>query len=101
MQPKSIERIPGGIKLLWADGSAHEFSAQELRRRCPCAVCKEIPERDEIGLPLHGLPAEGVGIAAAHPVGWYALQFQFTDGHDTGIYSYELLRKWGQARSES
>jgi DUF971 family protein len=44
-------------------------------------------------LPPSALPPGKMEILSAKPVGWYALQFTFSDRHDTGIFSYELLRE--------
>jgi Uncharacterized protein conserved in bacteria len=89
MQPKSIDRSAEGIKIVWQDGHESLYAEQALRESCPCAVCRG----------THGTPpfvpnpsAPKVRILSAKPMGWYALQFVFSDQHDTGIYSYELLR---------
>lgn len=100
MQPKSIDRAVGGIKITWQDGRVDAYRAKFLRRMCPCAVCREIPGwTPQFGVPLNRLPTEEISIKTAQPVGWYALQFVFSDGHDTGIYSYEMLRKIGSESS--
>ncbi|HCU24193.1 MAG TPA: hypothetical protein DF383_04170 [Deltaproteobacteria bacterium] len=44
-------------------------------------------------LPAADFSGRKIDILKATPVGWYALQFTFSDGHETGVYSYELL--WG------
>ncbi len=94
MQPKSINRVDHGIQIEWQDGHVSAYSAEHLRRACPCAVCKEVPERVATGLlPLAALGGRKVDILKAQPVGWYALQFTFSDQHDTGIYAYEFLRQ--------
>ncbi len=93
MQPKSVDRVEAGIQIIWQDGHKSIYSSEELRRLCPCAVCKEDSERVEGMIPRHHLPPAKIEIRSAYPVGWYALQFQFSDGHDTGIYSYEMLRE--------
>jgi DUF971 family protein len=90
-QPQSIDRVPEGIRILWDDGMSFIYSAQFLRQRCPCAVCRETPGHP----PPQSIPSQGITLKAAHPIGRYALQFVFSDGHDTGIYSYEYLRKIG------
>lgn len=90
-QPKSIDRVPEGIRIAWNDGSEFVYSARFLRESCPCAVCRETP-----GHPSpQPISAQSVSLKSAHPIGRYALQFIFSDGHDTGIYSYEYLRKIG------
>jgi DUF971 family protein len=93
MQPKSITRTSDGIQIEWQDGHISSFSAKFLRRKCPCAVCKETPKRVDGMIPLSALSVTPVEIKAANQMGWYALQFVFSDNHDTGIYSYEILRK--------
>ncbi|MCP5468777.1 MAG: DUF971 domain-containing protein [Deltaproteobacteria bacterium] len=95
MQAVSISRVDRGIKIEWQDGKSSTFSAAYLRERCPCAVCREIPGRSPEGvIPLEESLKDNLDIQKAHPVGNYALQFVFTDQHDTGIYSFEMLRKF-------
>ncbi len=93
IQPKSLQRQGSGIRIEWQDGHVSDFSAEYLRRRCPCAVCKEVPGRKEGALPVEVLPKGPMDILNARQVGWYALQFTFSDRHETGIFSYELLRE--------
>jgi DUF971 family protein len=61
-----------------------------LRKNCPCAACvsEDTGERvlDERKIPLD------IDIESAQEVGRYAMGISFTDGHNTGIYRYELLR---------
>ena len=90
-QPRSIDRVPEGIRITWGDGQVFIYQAQFLREKCPCAVCRETPGHP----PPQAIPPHPVTIKSAHPIGRYALQFIFSDGHDTGIYSYEYLRKIG------
>jgi DUF971 family protein len=90
MQPKSIGRTEDGIQIEWQDGHVSLYSAMFLRRKCPCAVCKDVPNRVEGMIPELPNP---IHIQAAQQMGWYALQFSYSDKHDTGIYSYEMLRQ--------
>jgi len=92
IQPKSLERVDKGIRITWQEGHVSQFSAEYLRRLCPCAVCKEVPGRESGLLPTSALGNKPMDILSAQQVGWYALQFVFADRHDTGIFSYELLR---------
>jgi len=89
IQPKSIDRVESGIKITWQDDRECTYPAQLLRQKCPCAVCKETPGH----AAPQPIPSGPVSVKSAHPMGWYALQFVFSDGHDTGIYPYEYLRK--------
>ncbi len=74
---------------------------RELRDRCPCATCRE--KRNQPPQPANPLqvlsPAEArpLKIAAMKSVGNYAYAIDFSDGHDTGIYTLEFLRELGTA----
>jgi DUF971 family protein len=75
----------------WSDGQRRAYATEELRRNCPCATCNS--RRDSAtGDP----PAEGVTVAAMTPVGNYAYKIRFSDGHDTGLFTLELLRELGR-----
>jgi DUF971 family protein len=96
-----------GIDITWADGHASHYEFSYLRNECPCAICDD--ERGNRGeLPGHSAdnPAPAVNAApnplqmykprlaarSAKSVGNYAVQIDFTDGHSTGIYSFDYLR---------
>lgn len=90
--PKNIEKIDDdSLRITWEDDHVSAYTFQYLRQHCPCAMC-----RDEwTGEPLldpAGVPAD-MKSSRAEPVGNYALAFSFSDGHGTGIYSFENLRK--------
>ena len=74
----------------WADGSGSVIPLRELRLACGCAVCQ-----DELtGAPLLDpatIPADIRAYRIA-PVGHYALTFDWSDSHSTGIYPWEMLR---------
>ena len=77
----------------WKDGRRSEFSLNELRRICPCATCRT--QRDQQGAnPLRILKADptGVRVVSAKLVGTYAIQFDWSDGHNTGIFDFRFLR---------
>jgi DUF971 family protein len=59
-----------------------------LRAACRCATCKAAALQGQMQRP----PA-GVNLAAAEPVGQYALNLRFSDGHERGIYPWALLRE--------
>ncbi|MYA59097.1 MAG: DUF971 domain-containing protein [Chloroflexi bacterium] len=75
----------------WADGSASVIPLREIRLACGCAVC-----RDELtGAPLLDpatIPADIRAYRIA-PVGNYALTFDWSDSHSTGIFPWEMLRE--------
>lgn len=82
-----------GVDILWADGHHSHYDFPYLRDHCPCAVCEDErgrrPAGDPSPLPLY---KPRVTARAASAVGHYALQFDFSDGHATGIFSFDLLR---------
>jgi DUF971 family protein len=74
----------------WADGHSSVYEPRYLRLLCPCAGCVD----EFTGRPLlkPEMVPQGVYPKAINHVGRYALQFVWSDGHDTGIYSFETLR---------
>jgi DUF971 family protein len=89
-----------GVDITWADGHRTHFDFAFLREMCPCAMCnderqkkQDLAERAPVSsgavLPLF---KPRLTARAAKAVGNYALQIDFSDGHATGIYSYEYLR---------
>jgi len=92
--PKEIENA-GGVRLriVWDDGHESILPFRLLRQNCPCAGCRDEwtgrPILDPVSVP-QDLKAEKASL-----VGNYAITFQFSDGHSTGIFSFETLRKLG------
>ncbi|MBI4347507.1 MAG: DUF971 domain-containing protein [Elusimicrobia bacterium] len=88
--PRELKKSDGEFTIVWQDGHESAFSIRSLRQACPCAAC-----RDEwTGKPLldpESVPAD-ITAPKAELVGNYAVAFQFSDGHSTGIYSFEGLR---------
>jgi DUF971 family protein len=93
--PNSLRR-EGDERLLidWSDGHHSVYTWQHLRQHCPCAGCKE--EQHQPPDPFHILkPAELAPLkpVALTPVGYYAYRITWSDGHDTGLYTLEHLRR--------
>jgi DUF971 family protein len=90
-----------GMEIDWADGHRSAWSFAWLREACPCATCLE--ERKATGRkpgepkpkPAELLPmfVPAAKPQSAEPVGRYAIQFHWLDGHAGGIYSWEYLRR--------
>jgi DUF971 family protein len=89
--PTTIKRISKeAVEIAWNDGHLSRYPNRYLRDNCPCAGCRE-------GKPQGALPIVG-GTGELYPVqigvvGRYAISIQWSDRHDTGIYSYETLRQ--------
>ncbi|HEY2894409.1 MAG TPA: DUF971 domain-containing protein [Pirellulales bacterium] len=105
-RPNRLELRGNRLRIEWNDGQKREISLADLRAACPCATCREkraapaAPPTPGL-LPVLSLAeARPLGIAGMKPVGNYAYGIAFSDGHDTGIYTLELLRSLGQPVSE-
>jgi DUF971 family protein len=86
-----------GVDITWADGHASHYDFAYLREQCPCATCNEEREKKiTVAAPAAGnsLPMfkPKARAKAATSVGNYAIQITFSDGHATGIFSYDYLR---------
>jgi DUF971 family protein len=90
-----------GLEIDWQDGHRSAWTFAWLRDACPCATCVEERKNEgrNIGqpkaksgelLPMYKPPAKP---ASASAVGRYALQFNWQDGHSSGIYSWDYLRR--------
>ena len=81
----------------WSDGHSRRYAFSELRNSCPCATCRE--KRKTPAPLLRVLKSEEASplkILGMKPVGNYAYSINFSDGHDTGIYSFTALLELGE-----
>ena len=74
------------VRISWDDGHVGEYPEEYLRGYCPCALCQGH------GAQLRFISVPGAKLQDIHPVGNYAIEFTWHDGHSTGIYTYEYLR---------
>lgn len=89
------------LLVVWSDGQRRQYSLLELREECPCASCRErragaappSPTLLPVLSPEDALPLK---IVAMKPVGNYAYSIAFSDGHDTGIFTFDFLRSLGR-----
>jgi ATP-binding protein involved in chromosome partitioning len=89
--PKAIRRRPDGIELDWdGGGDVVFFGARELRLACPCAGCIDEMTRRPL-LDPESVPVD-VSPAAIELVGGYGLRVRWSDGHSTGIYTFDWFR---------
>ena len=79
------------IMIEWNDGKKNSYATKTLRLACPCAGCVNELTGQRM-LDSNRIP-ETIRALAIHPVGRYAVQIVWSDGHATGLYGYELLRK--------
>ncbi len=100
MRPSDIQPIGNELAIKWDDGSEDFIPFEKMRRACPCAGCKG--ETDILGNLYRGpeqpLTAQAFQLVKLAKVGGYALQPVWADGHATGIYSFEYLRRLAAAK---
>ena len=90
---ESFAIIGEELAIRWKDGAETYIRLEDLRRWCPCAVCAG--EKDLLGRQYGGSPTlspNSFVLKSCAPVGGYALQPVWADGHSSGLYSYEYLR---------
>lgn len=88
--PAEIRRLGReSISVRWSDGHQSVYPNHYLRDHCPCAACRESRPRVAALPVLGGRELYPVQIGV---VGRYAINIQWSDQHDSGIYSYETLR---------
>lgn len=90
-RPRAIRKLGDAqIEIVWSDGHTSTYRASYLRRHCRCALCVD----EMTGRPLLAPEAipEDLSIRQVELVGQYALHFQWSDGHSTGIYPFSQLR---------
>lgn len=96
-EPERVDvSLSEGIEIIWKDGHHSRYAIAALRAACPCATCNDL---HGTGAPIPAPPSllpifkpSGATLTAVKPVGHYALHFDFSDGHTTGIYTWEYLR---------
>src|SRR5262249_42113887 len=86
-----------GIKIDWKDGHESDYQLSYLRHHCPCATCTGAhgtpPEAPPIAPSPFQMYKPALKINNVEPVGNYAVRILWSDGHGSGIYSYDHFRK--------
>jgi DUF971 family protein len=95
MRPLDLQQIGNELAVKWSDGGESFIPLQHLRRACPCAGCQG--ETDIMGNlyknPDQPLTPKAFELTRIITVGGYAIQPVWADGHATGIFSFEYLRR--------
>lgn len=89
-----VEESDSELKITWSDDEESLYQAADLRRKCPCAGCVN----EWTGERMLGAETVPDNVIFTHTsiVGRYALNFHFSDGHETGIFSFKYLREIGE-----
>lgn len=95
MKPVDLQQIGSELAIKWDDGGESFVALERLRRACPCASCQG--EVDVLG-QLHKGPDRALSPAAFAwrswiAVGGYGIQPTWGDGHSSGIFSFDYLRR--------
>lgn len=102
IRPTSLKlRDPEHLVIDWSDGQTREYAVRELRAACTCATCREQRSHTEAPDPLKlsvltPQEIEPLRIRKMGPVGNYAYNIEFSDGHDTGIFTLDYLHELGR-----
>lgn len=92
IEPREIRQDGDAkVQIAWGDGRECAYSAPDLRRACPCAQCVNEWTGERMLKPE--AVSEELTIDDISIVGRYALNFRWSDGHETGIYSFRYLRE--------
>lgn len=97
-EPADIEvKRDEGVTITFADGHVARLALMDLRLGCPCATCRSLRDRGEDVRPGPTSPVPlRITDAALH--GAWGLHLTWNDGHATGIFPFDALRRWSEGR---
>ncbi|MEY2487697.1 MAG: hypothetical protein QOH39_3345 [Verrucomicrobiota bacterium] len=94
LEPTNIQQIGPELAIQWNDGTESYLILEQLRRACPCAACGGEPDvLGNISRPNVSYSNASFDLIGFELVGGYAVQPRWGDGHATGIYSFQYLRR--------
>jgi DUF971 family protein len=93
--PSNIRALQGEqiLEVTWSDDRIDRFAYPQLRAECPCASCRDEWTGERILKPESIKP--DLSLAGMTPIGTYAVQLTWNDGHSSGLYTWEYLRELG------
>lgn len=94
LAPEEIQVIGNDVAIRWQDGSEDFYPMDRLRAASPSAETQG--EHDLFGNLMGGNPGQeyqGVTVTGWKMVGGYAVAFEFSDSHSSGLYGYDYLKK--------
>ena len=89
-KPETI-LVQNDLYILWRDGHESRYPFFRLRDMCPCASCVD-EMTGEKTLRTTDIPSD-IRIRQSEYIGNYALRINWSDGHNTGLYSFKFLRE--------
>ena len=95
--PRELKRVDDDhIAIVWEDGETCTYAMNLLRAKCPCAGCIDEWTHEVL---VKAEDVEDVRVKKVSPVGSYAFNIAFDDGHDTGYFTFRALREMCSAPS--
>ncbi len=95
----TVEKEAQILVVSFADGLSAALRLDSLRRACPCVMCRG--GHENMGAPIDPAifletPQKIRTLRAITPIGTYALQFTWEDGHNSGLYRIDTIRSWAE-----
>lgn len=87
------ETSPRELQITWSDQHVSTFTYAWLRAVCPCAMCRSRKQKGGVEEVLATLVPPETTARDVDTVGRYALNIVFSDGHDSGIFTFDMLRE--------
>jgi DUF971 family protein len=95
IEPRQIiEESDSELSIVWSDETENRYNAAQLRKACPCAGC--VNEWTGEKMLKDDNVSKDLSFSSITIVGRYALNFHFSDGHDTGIFSFQFLKNFAE-----
>jgi DUF971 family protein len=92
VKPVEIEKVGNtAIRVKWEDGHEGVYPNTYLRLNCRCASCVQ-EWTGEVMIKPEMIPPD-ITPLKINPVGLYAIHIQWSDGHETGVYAFNMLRE--------
>ena len=101
VSPVTIQPIGNELAIKWSDGSESFLALEYLRKNCPCAGCGGEPDvMGRVVKPEVTHTSASFRLRGFQMVGGYAMQPTWEDGHNSGLYSYEYLKRLDTAATQ-
>jgi DUF971 family protein len=100
LELRDVQLIGDELAMRWSDGVESYLAVERFRRACPCALCGGEPDvLGNISRPDVTYTPSSFELVGWQLIGGYALQPRWGDGHSTGLYSFQYLRRLTAAPS--
>lgn len=98
LHPTNVQQVGTELAISWSDGTETFIPLEILRQACPCAVCGGEPDvLGRLERPEVTYTAKSFLLRDFAHVGGYAIQPRWADGHNTGLYTYQYLKRLGDS----